>query len=196
MCVHPPADTIKLFSLYVLIVWVFTIALAAVVYAAIEKPGIDARAVLKRSGTPKDPADSGDVLIMFQPALNLYEMLELSIGLSKVRVDMLFCGAESEATPHSYAFLELQPTNDNRLPSYELLAAYEEFAHLGLDVSNLEFVLQQEFFYVDSGKHHFDFAKIQLFNILYCGGELEDKVDQLFKVLRSPQSGYIIDESH
>lgn len=52
-------------------------------------------------------------------------------------------------------------------------------------------VLTQTFFFTDASRQHYDFSKVQLFNILYCGGNEAYKASFLFKLVQSQQSGCI-----
>ena len=50
-------------------------------------------------------------------------------------------------------------------------------------MKNVKKILTQQFFFTDKKREYYDFCKIQLFNILYSGGNDSYKVNLLFKLL-------------
>ena len=52
-------------------------------------------------------------------------------------------------------------------------------------------MLTQQFFFTDSTRAFYDFAKVQVYNILYCGGSEAVKANFFFKLVQSSQTGCI-----
>lgn len=59
-------------------------------------------------------------------------------------------------------------SDSNEIPKKELQQTYNKMA--GVSLPQLKKVLTQQFFFTDGSRAFYDFSKVQLFNILYCGG--------------------------
>lgn len=46
-------------------------------------------------------------------------------------------------------------------------------------------MLTQQFFFTDSTRAYYDFAKVQVYNILYCGGSEAVKANFFFGLVQS-----------
>lgn len=73
--------------------------------------------------------------------------------------------------------------SDNTLPKKELQKTFNKLKEINLQ--QLKKVLTQQFFFTDATRESYDFSKIQLFNILYAGGNEAYKVNFFFKLVQS-----------
>lgn len=56
-------------------------------------------------------------------------------------------------------------------------------------------MLTQQFFFTDSTRAYYDFAKVQVYNILYCGGSEAVKANFFFGLVQSSQTNCIHNSS-
>ena len=61
-----------------------------------------------------------------------------------------------------------QSDSKNEIPKKDLQKLYNRVDIIKLP--QLKKVLTQQFFFTDQRREYYDFSKIQLFNIMYCGG--------------------------
>ena len=61
-----------------------------------------------------------------------------------------------------------QSDSKNEIPKKDLQKLYNKVDVIKLP--QLKKVLTQQFFFTDARREYYDFSKIQLFNIMYCGG--------------------------
>lgn len=73
--------------------------------------------------------------------------------------------------------------NKDGLPKKEIQKMYKSLESIKLD--HLKRVLTQSFFFTDSTKTRYDYTKIQLFNLLYCGGTEIQKAIYFFELITS-----------
>ena len=78
---------------------------------------------------------------------------------------------------------------NNEVPKKELQQTYNRIG--GVNLPQLKKVLTQQFFFTDGSRACYDFAKVQVYNILYCGGSEAVKANFLFKLVQSSQTGCI-----
>jgi hypothetical protein len=79
--------------------------------------------------------------------------------------------------------LVLNKYENNEVPKKELQQTFNKIKEINL--KQLKKVLTQQFFFTDSERDNYDFSKIQLFNILYAGGNEAYKVNFFFKLVQS-----------
>ena len=80
--------------------------------------------------------------------------------------------------------LVLNQYTNNEVPKKELQQTYNKIK--GINLQQLKKVLTQQFFFTNSTRAFYDFTKIQLFNILYSGGNEAYKANFFFKLVQSP----------
>lgn len=80
-------------------------------------------------------------------------------------------------------------TESNEVPKKDLQQTYNRVG--GVNLPQLKKVLTQQFFFTDATRAFYDFAKVQVYNILYCGGNDAVKANFFFKLVQSSQSGCI-----
>lgn len=73
--------------------------------------------------------------------------------------------------------------SENEVPKKELQKTFNKLKEINLN--QLKKVLTQQFFFTDQSRNYYDFSKIQLFNILYAGGNEAYKVNFFFKLVQS-----------
>ena len=72
---------------------------------------------------------------------------------------------------------------DNALPKKDLQKMYKSLNNINLN--HLKKVLTQSFFFTDSSKEKYDYIKIQVFNLIYCGGTDIQKAIFFFELVTS-----------
>ena len=82
-----------------------------------------------------------------------------------------------------------QSNTQNEVPKKDLQQTYNKIKDINL--KQFKKVLTQQFFFTDQARACYDFSKVQLVNILYCGGNEAYKANFFFKLVQSSQNGCI-----